>query len=86
VAPEFKELEQQREKRRYERQGDGVKTLMKEKSLAKGLTLAKARDILWTLTGRDIYRMIVVERGWSPEEYEQWLGQILVSSLLKSDT
>ena len=82
VAPEFKELEQEREKRRYERQGETVKTLMKEKSLAKGLSLAKARDILWALTGRDMYRMLAIERAWTSDEYEEWLAQLLVKSLL----
>ncbi len=56
--------------------------MMKEKILAKGLTLQKARDILWTLTGRDMYRMLVIERGWTSDEYEKWLAQILVKSLL----
>lgn len=81
VAPEFKELEQERENRRYERQGEFVKQMVKSKMLAKGLTVSKARDILWILTGRDIYRMCVVERGWTSDEYEKWLTQQLVSSL-----
>lgn len=83
VAPEFKELEQEREKRRYERQKEYVTSMIQEKSLAKGLTLQKARDILWTLTGRDVYRMLVVERSWTPDEYEKWLAQLLVKSLLE---
>jgi AcrR family transcriptional regulator len=85
VSPELKELEQEKEQRRHERQGDFVKQMMRTKSLAKGLTLLKARDILWALTGRDIYRMFVVERGWSSAEYEQWLAQQLVRSLLDTD-
>ena len=85
IAPEIKELEQEREKRRYERQGEYVKMMMKEKSLAKGLTLQKARDILWTLTGRDMYRMFVVERGWTSDEYEKLLAQLLTKSLLDAD-
>lgn len=82
VAPELKELEQEREKRRYERQGKYVTKMKQEKVLAKGLTLKKARDILWALTGRDLYRMMVVERGWTSTEYEKWLAQLLVASLL----
>jgi AcrR family transcriptional regulator len=85
VAPEFKELEQEREQRRYERQGEYVKKLMKDDSLAKGLTLQKARDILWALTGRDMYRMLVVEAGWTSDEYEKWLAQLLVQSLLNTE-
>lgn len=82
VAPEFKELEQEREERRYKRQGEYVKKLMEDKALVKGLALQKARDILWSLTGRDMYRMLVIERAWSSDEYEKWLEEILVASLL----
>ena len=85
VAPEFKKLEQEREQRRYERQGEYVKKLMQDKALVKGLTLQKARDILWALTGRDMYRMLVIERSWSSDEYEKWLGKVLVESLLGVD-
>jgi AcrR family transcriptional regulator len=83
VAPELKELEQGRERRRYEKQGESVKKLMQEKALSKALTLETARDILWALTGRDIYRMLVVERKWTSDEYENWLAQLLVHSLLE---
>jgi len=86
VAPELKELEQEREKRRYERQGESIRTMMKEKSLAKGLSLTKARDILWALTGRDMYRMFVIDRGWTSDEYEKWLAQLLIKSLLDNNT
>ncbi len=82
VAPEFKELEQEREQRRYERQEEYIKKMMEGKCLAKGLTLQKARDILWTLTGRDLYRMFVIERGWTSDDYEKWLGDLLIKSLL----
>lgn len=82
LAPELKELERERELRRYDRQGDYVKNFIKDKALAEGLTLEKARDILWTLTGRDMYRMLVVECLWSSDEYEKWLGTLLIQSLL----
>ena len=40
-------------------------------------------DILVTLTAPLLYRMLVAERGWAPERYEQWLGDLLVSALLQ---
>lgn len=82
LAPEFKELERERENRRYKRLEDGAKRLAKEKSLAKGLSLSKAHAILWAFTGRDMYRMFVVERGWSSDAYEKWVGELLVETLL----
>jgi AcrR family transcriptional regulator len=82
LAPEFKELERERELRRYTRQEKTMKALAKKKALAQGLTLSKARDILWAFTGRDMYRMFVVEQGWKSEEYEKWLAQLLVTTLV----
>ena len=43
----------------------------------------EARDIIWALTGRDLYRMLVLERGWSSNDYEKWLGNMLAQILLK---
>ncbi len=83
VAPEFKEQEQAKEKRRYERQGEYVKKMIQEQIVKNGMTLEKARDILWGLTGRDMYRLFVIERGWSSDEYEKWLHELLVISLLQ---
>jgi len=82
LAPEFKELEKEREMRRYSRQEVTIKAMAREKSLAKGLSINKARDILWALTGRDIYRMFVVEQGWISDEYEKWLAQLLIVTLI----
>lgn len=82
LAPEFKELEKERELRRYKRQEGTIKAMIKSKSLAKGLSPSKARDILWALTGRDMYRMFVVEQGWMSDEYEKWLAKLLVKTLV----
>lgn len=83
LAPEFKELEREKEMRRYKRQEMTIKAMAKEKSLETGLALTKARDILWAFTGRDMYRMFVLEQGWSSDEYEKWLAQFLIQTLLK---
>jgi len=82
LAPEFKELEKERERRRYARQEVTIKAMVKDSSLSKSLSIDKARDILWAFTGRDLYRMLVMEQGWTSEEYERWLAQLLSSTLV----
>jgi hypothetical protein len=52
----------------------GILFALMDEALPKGLSLSQARDILWGFTGRDIYRMFVIERGWTSEEYEKWLA------------
>lgn len=82
LAPELRELEKEREMRRYNRQKVTIKAMVKENSLIKGLSATKAHDILWALTGRDMYRMLVIEQGWSSDDYEKWLAQSLINSLV----
>src|SRR5258707_3109606 len=82
VAPELAKLEQQRERLRYERQERMIISLRDARRLRPGLDHGTARDIFWMLTGRDVYRMLVRERGWSSQKYEDWLADTLVDSLL----
>ncbi len=82
LSPEFKELEKEREMRRYDRQEVTIMAMVKENSLAEGLSVDKARDILWTFTGRDLYRMLVIERGWTSDGYEKWLAELLANILI----
>ena len=82
VAPELAKLEQQRERLRYERQERMIISLRDARRLRPGLDHGTARDIFWMLTGRDVYRMLVRERGWSPQQYQEWLADTLEHSLL----
>ena len=47
------------------------------------LSAQEIRDIIVTLTAPLLYRMLVAERGWSAGRYEEWLGDLLVTSLLR---
>ena len=82
VAPELARLERQKEGQRYERQEGTVAFLRGSGKLRAGLDYTTARDIFWALTGRDLYRMLVRERGWSADKYEDWLADTLVRSLV----
>ena len=82
VAPELAKLEQQREGLRYERQERMIISLRDAGRLQPGLDQVTARDIFWMLTGRDVYRMLVRERSWSSQKYQDWLADSLVHSLL----
>ena len=82
VAPELARLEREREDIRYERQEQMIASLRDAKRLSTKLNYRTARDILWALTGSDVYRMLVRERGWSSQKYQDWLADTLVRSLL----
>jgi AcrR family transcriptional regulator len=82
VAPELAKLEQQRERLRYTGEKGVITFLHDSGRFRPELTDNTARDIFWMLTGGDVYRMLVRERGWSPQKYQDWLADTLVHSLL----
>jgi len=82
LAPELANLIQEREQMRFKQQTHMIDFVVKSAALKPDLDRVRAHDILWTLTSRDIYRMLVVGRGWSPQAYEDWLGDVLVEQLL----
>jgi AcrR family transcriptional regulator len=82
VAPELAKLEREREHMRYDREESVINFLEGSGKLRPGLSRQKARDIFWMLTGGDVYRMLVGERRWSPEQYQDWLADSLVKLLL----
>jgi AcrR family transcriptional regulator len=85
VAPELAKLEQQRERLRYDREESVITFLRESGKLRSDLSYQTARDIFWMLTGGDVYRMLVRERGWSPQQYQEWLADTLVKLLLAPD-
>ncbi len=85
VAPELAKLQQQRERLRYEKEKGMINFLHDSGTLRPGLSHKAARDIFWMLTGGDVYRMLVSEQGWSAEQYQRWLADTLVHSLLAEE-
>lgn len=51
-------------------------------ALAPALTREQARDVVWTLISPEVYRLLVLERGWSRGMYQQWLGDTLSAAVL----
>ena len=83
VAPELAEQDQKLSKHRYEVQEFLVSGLANAGYLRSELNVTQARDILWSLTSRDLYCLLVSERGWTPKEYEEWLARTLLETLTK---
>jgi AcrR family transcriptional regulator len=80
-SPELKKLEREFEDRRYEIQSDRLANLFERQLQRPDVSLKQARDLVWMLTSRDVYRMLVIESKWSSVDYEKWLTQALLSGL-----
>jgi AcrR family transcriptional regulator len=60
-----------------------VETVHRDGALRRGLGVARATDILWTLNHPDLWHLLVGERGWTPEEWEQWFADTSSAQLLR---
>ena len=49
---------------------------------ASGIDQSHAADTIYTLMSPDVYRILTLERGWSGDQYEQWLANGLRVMLL----
>ncbi|MDQ3659640.1 MAG: TetR/AcrR family transcriptional regulator [Actinomycetota bacterium] len=63
-------------------QGSVVERLHEKDCLKGSLDVATATDILWALNHPSLWYLFVVERGWSGQEYERWLGDIFIFEML----
>ena len=54
-----------------------VESLRRDGALLPGLDVDEATDVLWALVHPDVWQLLVHQRGWSTDRYEQWcLGTI----------
>ncbi len=50
--------------------------------LRSGVTVEHARDILWTYSAPEIYELLVIERGHSPQDYAEFIASGTIAALL----
>jgi AcrR family transcriptional regulator len=69
---------------RQRQQGQGLiaRALARTGALRPELRERDAADIIHALLSPEIYRLLVLDRGWSPEKYERWLTEVLIDQLL----
>lgn len=68
----------------YDNQRAIVATIAAKNALRPDLDVTRAADILWTLNHPDLWLLLVGERGWTPEAYEQWFGDTACDQLLRA--
>lgn len=83
IAPEIGEAARQVESRRRANQARLVNYLLEQDALRSDLEPDQATDIIWALTGYDLYRALVAEQHWPVERYQNWLASTLAGNVLK---
>ena len=82
VDPEVARVWSELERWRYEGQARMVGLLASRGALPEGLSVETASDLVWTLCSLAVHDLLVVERGWTSEQYERWLTDALKRDLL----
>jgi AcrR family transcriptional regulator len=69
---------------RQRQQGQRVvaRSLARTGALQPELRERDAADVIHALMSPELYRLLVVERGWKLERYERWLTRLLVDQLV----
>jgi AcrR family transcriptional regulator len=67
-------------------QGQIAGLLARAGALRAGLRERDAADLIHALMSPELYRLLVIERGWTAGRYEQWLAEALAAQLLPAPT
>jgi len=82
TEPEIADLLKQLLKERLQNMIHVVEWVAVNGPLRDGLTVEAAGETVWLLTSAEVYRLLMVDRGWPRDRYEQWLGDTLIALLL----
>ncbi|WP_146220989.1 hypothetical protein [Mycolicibacterium moriokaense] len=50
--------------------------------LRTGASADDVRDVLWAYHSPEIYELLVLERGWSAEQYGRFVGEAMIGAVL----
>ena len=67
---------------RLERMTEDAKFLADRGHLRDGVTIETARDVLWFWSSPELYELLVVRRGWSPDELGRFAADTLAAALV----
>jgi AcrR family transcriptional regulator len=59
-----------------------VKALHRKQKLRVGLKARDAADLVHALMSPEVYRLLVTDRGWTPDCYQQWVADTLIQHLI----
>ena len=71
--PEVEETLRPREEERYGELLDLGRRLKRERALPPKIRVGTFADMLWGLVSVGTYRSLVIERGWSLDQYRRWV-------------
>lgn len=82
--PELARVQREMDDFRLAGLGRFAQLLADRGALRPELSAEQARDIIWTMCSHAVYEQLVIQRGWSPQQYRSWLADTLGRALLRT--
>ncbi|MGC4106235.1 MAG: TetR family transcriptional regulator [Thermomicrobiales bacterium] len=82
--PALKSLWQQISDRRAANMRQLAAELASTGELRPGLSIEDAADTIWATNGPELYSLLVLQRGWTLDHFEQWLADSWIRLLLQT--
>jgi AcrR family transcriptional regulator len=82
VEPDFDRILQKLHKQRLEHMTAAVQQIAVNGPFRANVDDKYALNTIWTLTSPDVFLLLTRDRGWSKEEYAEWLADMLTRALL----
>lgn len=82
TEPEINDMMKKYLDGRFQGMGYFIDCVMANGPLRNSLSKLTAVETTWSLTSAEVYNLFIVDRGWSGEEYENWLAETLTRLLL----
>ncbi|MBL7255871.1 TetR/AcrR family transcriptional regulator [Paractinoplanes lichenicola] len=79
--PDLAEFRETTNRERMFGAGGVVRHLTDIGGLRAGVDPGQATDIVWTLISPEVYELLVGDRGWTLDQYEQWLARSFIDAL-----
>jgi Transcriptional regulator len=82
TEPDFDRILQKLNKQRLEHMTFAVQQIAVNGPFRENIEEAYARDTVWAFTSPEVFLLLTRDRGWSKEDYAQWLADMLTRALL----
>ena len=82
IEPDFERMVQKLHKQRLEHMTLAVQQIAANGPFRENMDEARARDTVWTLTSGEVFLLLTRDRGWTKEQYADWLADMLIRALL----
>ncbi len=79
---EIAEMYRTQQQARYKDQRRLARSLARKGTLRAGLSVTQATDIMWTVANPHTHHALIGERGWTENQYREWLERMLSCALL----